>query len=1033
MGVPGFYRWLVQRYPLVRRCLDDVSRPKINNLYIDFNCIVYNALRLVDTSKSFEDLFDEICRYLDLLVQIIQPQTVLFIAVDGPAPFAKCAQQRSRRFVAARDSKGGSFDTTSISVGTEFMEDLNQCLIKMIQNKKKEDEVWKKPQIIYSSHRVPGEGEHKFFDYIRSQIKINQSSTMKLTHCVYSPDADLIFLGLQTKIPNFYILREWDSWIGPHENVGNGKINKLRATSSDFELISLAIVREFMEIDYRGIPDVNRTIDDFAAFCFLIGNDFIPHFPNVSIQNGRFEGIIEAYQKAIMSKNIYLIEDGKINKAVLKDLLIEIVLGMSGAKKPKKGLNIQVDPEAASQKYLQEKYPNEYQENPQKLEEDLSFAVLDSFDWVFEYYTKGCPSWTWCFPYYYAPPLHTISKYCLKHQSKFSKDPSVPHPEQQPDLVENRPPYPLEQLLCILPPQSSKLLPESVAALMFEPSPIASFYPQKFEIDLNGRNYEHEGVVLIPFVNISLVREEVSKVVSELTPEEQKRNSLMEDLIFVADSYRDYDKEKDKPEEFDDPPCCIPSLHLANISFDDSTELCNIRVFNRPLKSPTILLHIKDKFQVPIYKQASDVQCLLNKPILVSWPYLRPALVTQIFDDQNHVFPKDEQIKDTKFKISQLVKSFKELLGIDIKDTTHIVFAVRPLISTRLREDQYRFQKRLVYYPYQLSLPCLSYPSVLSRFPARHDPSPEVGSLAVIIEGPNKSKLCKILSFDLENDEVKVEILNNDDKPLDLTDYFQNDENEWKPIDDIIERLRIPYDVVRPILTSIPLQGASSENSLNLAFTGFFEKRVLDGFCRKCPPNDHEFTKDYILQLHEYAVSDIAGQLLSVLRSTDNIEHLKSVKPEDIWDCQPAERDHKMKELSAFMKNSLPNKYFLIDDTISIISQTTLEKIERRIIEHEPLIENNDNEIVSLKLSDLMWPGKIKSFLQKCEIGSRVITLCSSGPIPFGKTGFVIGIDSQKSQYHIILNDECQYGTNLRKRLTTKRGYIAKVDDLFFY
>lgn len=1024
MGVPGFYRWLVQRYPLVRRCLDDVSRPKINNLYIDFNCIVYNALRLVDITQSLDNLFDEICRYLDLLVQIIQPQTVLYIAVDGPAPFAKCAQQRSRRFVAARDSKGGSFDTTSISIGTKFMEDLNRILINFINEKKKEDESWKKPQVIFSSHRVPGEGEHKFFNYIRAQMRLNKSLTSKLVHCVYSPDADLIFLGLQTKIPNFYILREWDSYIGPYENVGNGKINKLRATSSDFELISLAIAREFFKIDYPDIPDVNRTIDDFAAFCFLIGNDFIPHFPDISIQNGRFESIVETYQNAIMKKNHYLIEDGKINKSILKELLTESLVTMSNSnsKTKKKGLNIQIDYESNAKKYLSEKYPEEYEKDPQKIERELSFAVLDSFDWVFEYYTKGCPSWTWCFSYFYAPPIYTISKYCTEHKSHFELD---------------RPPFPMEQLLCILPPKSSNLLPEPIASLMFEPSPISKFYPEKFEIDLNGRMYEHEGVVLIPLVDIKQVREEVEKVLPQLTQEEKIRNTLMDDILFEENEYRTYDIIKDTPKEPEEEPCCVPSLYidstnnnLCGIPFTTTTEPCDIKVFNRPSKNPTIFLHISDNFKVPIFKKASDLQFLLNKPILVSWPYLRPAIVVQIFDDQGNYLPTNEPIQDTKTKIFQLIKSFKELLGIDIKDTTHIIFVVRPLISTRLNENQHRFQKRKLYYPYQLSLPLLNFPNVIHRFQVQKDKKIEEGSIAIIIDGPNRSKLCKIESIDFESDEAKVRIINNDINPLDLTQHFINDSKEWRPIDDIIERLSLNYDVVRTILTSIQVQGAG-ENSLNAAFTAYFEKRVLDGFCRKTQGNDHEFTKEYVQQLQDYATSNVAGQLLDVIRQSD-IEHLKSISANDIWNCQPAERISKQKELADFMKKSLPGKYFLIDDTISIISQTTLQKIERDIINHNPTFDEG-SDIICEKISNLIWPGKLKTFMQKGDIGSRVINICSEGSIPFGESGFVVGIDAQRSQYHIILNNECKYGSNLRKRLSTKRGYIAKIDDLYFY
>lgn len=1029
MGVAGFYRWLVQRYPLIRKCLDIPSRPKFNNLYIDFNCIIYNALRMVSASNTnLEPLFDEVCRYLDLLVQIIRPETVLFIAVDGPAPFAKCAQQRTRRFLAARDSKGGSFDTTCISVGTEFMEKMNQRLIEFIKTRSKEDQIWMKPQIIYSSHRVPGEGEHKFFDYIRTQMRLNSEITEKIVHCVYSPDADLIFLGLQTKLPYFYILREQDSWVGPNEGVGNGKLNKLKATESDFELLCLSICREFFHLEYKGNPDVNRTIDDFAVFCFLIGNDFIPHFSEISIKDEAFEMIIQTYQNAIMSKGLYLIDDdGKINKKVLKQLLLSWVQSKTtkSGSKNKVPANEKSNEDAIKEQlnedainYLRNKYPEEYAKDPIDLERRLSFAILDSFDWVFHYYTKGCPSWTWHFPYFYAPHLVTIAKYCEEHVSKFDLD---------------RPPLPLEQLLCILPPQSSKFLPEAAQHLMTSPE-LKQFYPSTFDVDLNGRRYEHEGVVLIPFVDIQLIREEVQKIHNQLTEEEIVRNTIACDLLIGNGESRNFSIETDIPTPPKEPPTCLPSLFCANFSFSGLLRKLKVNIFKTPSTANSLFLtQYTSPKKVPTLAQ--QVECLLNAPVLIGWPYLFPALVMEIFDAHGNVINKDGPKKlseqSAKQKIAMLTQKFKQQLAIDINNTS-IVLVVKSLISTRMNEDLYKFQPRLIYYPYQLSVSC-HHPGYAQRFVTPSIPLPQVGSIAVIIDGPNQSKKCIIKSIDVDNKEAEILVLNNEKPLLDLCDIFANDEKQWDPIDPILGNCQIDYDQARMFLSSIPLSDKTSALA-DVAFTAFADKKVLDGFVRKNGDN-YEFTKEFQYQLFEYITSEVVGCLMECIRDLQPEKRPKVLFSDIYPKVKPKDKQATIARLAQYLKDKCISQFFLIDESISTVSQTTLQAIELKLNTQPKHQQQEETEsTIYEKFDNLIWPGKPKMFLQKrCEKGSRVINLTHTGPIPFGERGYVVSVDKFNYQYHIILDNECQYATNLRKRLTSKRGYIAKIDDLYFY
>lgn len=61
------------------------------------------------------------------------------------------------------------------------------------------DTEWRALNVFYSDCCVPGEGEHKIMDFIRfsKQAGLFNDTT---THCVYSPDADVILLTLALNV-----------------------------------------------------------------------------------------------------------------------------------------------------------------------------------------------------------------------------------------------------------------------------------------------------------------------------------------------------------------------------------------------------------------------------------------------------------------------------------------------------------------------------------------------------------------------------------------------------------------------------------------------------------------------------------------------------------------------------------------------------------------------------------------------------------------------------------------------------------------
>ncbi len=84
-GIPKFYRWLSERYPLLNQPTDVGETPLVDNLYLDMNGIIHNCTHGNDpgTNLTEEEMVVKIFTYLDKLFQVVKPQRLLFMAIDG--------------------------------------------------------------------------------------------------------------------------------------------------------------------------------------------------------------------------------------------------------------------------------------------------------------------------------------------------------------------------------------------------------------------------------------------------------------------------------------------------------------------------------------------------------------------------------------------------------------------------------------------------------------------------------------------------------------------------------------------------------------------------------------------------------------------------------------------------------------------------------------------------------------------------------------------------------------------------------------
>ncbi|EZA57402.1 hypothetical protein DMN91_008681 [Ooceraea biroi] len=598
MGVPKFFRYISERYPCLSEVIKEHQIPEFDYLYLDMNGIIHTCSHPNDNDVCFriseETIFKNIFHYVEVLFNMIRPQKLFFMAIDGVAPRAKINQQRGRRFRSAKDAelqeakardKGipipseKRFDSNCITPGTLFMAKLSEQLKRFIEHKISMDEAWKKCKVLFSGSEVPGEGEHKIMDYIR-YMKVSDDYDCGSRHCLYGLDADLIMLGLCSHEPNFSLLRE-------EVKFGKQQV-KMTPEETKFCLLHLSLLREYIEHEFSPLKDklsfpfdIEKIIDDWVLMGFLVGNDFIPHLPNLHIANGALPILYHAYMEVLPTLEGYINEAGTLKldrfekfmeklsrldveqfneyytdlkffesktgrrpneserhvykkseedeiaspkKTQNKDLdaLIEMTqmsLGLSDEDDDDIIDTIDMmDDESDSDIYNMEFVQHKKDYYMNKLEyENVDAEVLRS---QAEGYVRAIQ---WNLHYYYHGCC-SWSWYYPHHYAPYISDiRDFKDLKLEFDLGE--PFLPFQQLLAVLPAYSKDLLPPAFQHLLTEESsPIINYYPHNFKTDLNGKRQEWEAVVLIPFIDEKLLLAAMQPHLSKLIDEEHTRN-----------------------------------------------------------------------------------------------------------------------------------------------------------------------------------------------------------------------------------------------------------------------------------------------------------------------------------------------------------------------------------------------------------------------------------------------------------------------------------------------------------------------------
>lgn len=554
MGIPYYFSYLIKNHSLIISKLQFLNN-NIANLFLDCNSLIYDSLdyKKFQTKEQFESyIIENVIVKIETIIKTINPSETIYIAFDGVPPFAKINQQKNRRYKSAYQSNLFKnevlWDSCAITPGTLFMEHLNNALTSHFKKAKFFNSSNKnKPlNVILSLSDEAGEGEHKLFEYIRQSNTIANENSV-----IYGMDADLIMLSLNhlKYTRHIYLYRETPVFISSLDK----SLNENEKYIININLLGTIIYSEItndiimnsdtpewlreaqftMDISFNKTHNAGfyNKIEDYIFICFMLGNDFLPHFPALNIRLNGFTILLECYKK-LFGLNDFLITNNTINwhnfKKYIKVIAeheekfikeVYTIREKQGHKfypetneeeiafkftcTPSWERNIETFINPYEEDWVHRYYYsllsiNSTNSDYNKNIKTLCTNYLQTLQWVYNYYSSSCKNWTLYYKYNYPPLLSDLYSYIPYFNSEFV-------------IVENNDILNDKLLLChVLPKKSLGLLPAKIHNYLL--NNYEYLYKEDYSIVYAFCKYFYEGHVIFPEFNIDKFNNSIKKL-----------------------------------------------------------------------------------------------------------------------------------------------------------------------------------------------------------------------------------------------------------------------------------------------------------------------------------------------------------------------------------------------------------------------------------------------------------------------------------------------------------------------------------------
>ncbi|KAI8918249.1 hypothetical protein DFJ77DRAFT_287462 [Powellomyces hirtus] len=410
MGIKGLSKWLQASWPSAFTTKN--ARQTVDCVYVDINPLLHRAAR---TCRNENQCIKRLYMSLDdLVLRGTNPRRLVCLAVDGPGPLAKIAEQRRRR--SSNKKKKSTFDTRQITPGTAFMNRIDsylnyyacQYLFRTAHSKPG-------MRVIVNGPNVAGEGEVKILGHMGDTMTDNKSPEGTPSNMIIGADNDILFQVIAANVRSTLVMNDDNAIMFSYDTF-------LRTLSADF-------------------PDrkAHLVALDLAAVILLMGNDYLPKMKKAS-----FDGLWANYKKTADARpGEYLVDlsNESINPHFMKAIvsMSEPSQGQRGAWRPEtthsthKEDDSNAEDEADAEPGDRDRWEAE---NTPSTRRDKCQKFLQGIIWCLEMCVNGnCPDYSFNYPYYMAPARDDLIEYLDQVIRDRSKDQALAWPRSSIQAV----------------------------------------------------------------------------------------------------------------------------------------------------------------------------------------------------------------------------------------------------------------------------------------------------------------------------------------------------------------------------------------------------------------------------------------------------------------------------------------------------------------------------------------------------------------------------------------------------------------------
>uniref|UniRef100_UPI00398EEF20 5'-3' exoribonuclease 1 isoform X2 n=1 Tax=Pristiophorus japonicus TaxID=55135 RepID=UPI00398EEF20 len=704
-------------------------------------------------------------------------------------------------------------------------------------------------------------------------------------------------------------------------------------------------------------------------------------------------------------------------------------------------------------------------------------CYVQAIQWILHYYYHGVQSWSWYYPFHYAPYLSDI-----RNISKLKIT-----------LDMGRPFKPFEQLLAVLPAASKELLPNCYQFLMTdEESPIIEYYPPDFKTDLNGKQQEWEAVVLIPFIDEKLLLAAMEPCNRCLTEEERKRNRHSGCGMFWCDKEIEFKYPSPWPEKLPDLEQCharheeIPmeawrvdlsytvrpvvdkgSLYfcgfptLKHIKHKFYLRKSGVQVFQQPSRGENMLLELLSKEEEE--ENVDDVaNQVLGRPIFLNWPHLEEARVVAVSDRETKfyleeppgvqkvytgktpppikvVYLGDAEQNGWNREVHNIADSFQKRKGILINETSVLLYAQlltgRRYIFGHNGEVtlEKEWSKQILPFAHHTTVRNLrSFDSSFSQFSTLDELFPP--RIKVFMMGtPYYGCMGEVQDSSDVIQDGRIRVVFNVPCEPQLDGIIQNQHKystKYNPGYVLASRLGVTGYLVSRLTGSLFIGRGTKKNpfgeqKMNVGLNLKFNKKneEVPGYTKKVG-NEWLYSSAVELILSEYLerfpelISYIAKNSQEDLYYEDNI-----------WSGEDENGPEKIQEIGAWLKMHPVSSLSRASCDLNLLDTAIVEKIEEEV-ESCKQRRSNKKVRVTVKPHLLYRPleqqhGIVPDKDAEYLLFDRVVNVREDFSVPIGLRGTIIGMkgaERESDEFYEVLFDE-EFPGGLTIRCSPGRSY----------